>query len=140
MTIQERVDYFVDQVAGGKLAFDQVRRQLESERLPEQEIKMIVTLVDDEVQSRLLGQSKKSGFNQMIFVGLFLALFGLVFTIGSLAGFFSKGIGMVIFAYGPLFAGLAILFAGIRRKKRKNISHEFSSRINKKRDTRASQH
>jgi hypothetical protein len=138
MTIQERVDYFVDQVAGGQLAFDQVRGQLESEGLPEQEIKMIVRQVDDEVQGRLLGQSKKSGFNQMIFVGLFLALIGLILTIGSLVGFLSKGIDMAIFAYGPLFAGLVILFAGIRRKKRKNISNEFSSRIAKKRGTRAS--
>jgi hypothetical protein len=135
MTIQERVDDFVDQVASGHLAFDQVRRQLESEGMEEQEIKTIVRRVDTEVQSKLLLQNKRSGFDQMIFIGLFLTLFGLVITIGSFAGLFTPGIGIIIIAYGPLFGGPIILFAGIRRKNRKNISNEFPSRMKRKRDS-----
>ena len=138
MSVQERVNNFVEQVASGQLPFDQVRRQLELEGLKEHEISTIVREVDSEVQSRMLTQTKRSGIDQMIFVGVFLTLFGLVITVGSFTGLFTPGIGIIIIAYGPLLGGLVILFAGIRRKNRKNINKEFTPRIRRKRDNLSS--
>jgi hypothetical protein len=136
MTIEERVENFADEVARGNIAFDQVRKKLESEGVEEETIRKMVRMVDDEVQRRLLAQNKKFGSSQLIMAGLFLTGVGLIVTIGSLLGFFVLGKSIVIIAYGPFLGGLVILFAGIRRKNRKKISKEFSDRLKRRRQDR----
>lgn len=139
MTIDQRAENFADDVARGHMAFDEVRKRLESEGVEEETIRKIVRLVDDEVQRRLLEQNKKFGSSQLIIAGLFLTALGLIITIGSLLGSFSLGKSIAIIAYGPLFGGLVILFAGIRRKNKKKISNEFPDRLKRKRQERDGQ-
>jgi hypothetical protein len=133
MTNPELVSYYVHKVQTGEITFDRVRQELVQRGVDEHDIKVIVRLVDDQLQSQILSRSNGGSFNSLILIGIVVAAIGLIFTIASLAGLFSSGSSyVVVIAYGPIFAGLAMIFVGWRRRTRKNVKR-FGSRMQDRR-------
>src|SRR5688572_11198789 len=124
MTDDELINDFVSRIAKGEITFDKIRPTLEERGLDELRIKQIVRKVDDEIQQALLTKSTSSSADQVIRIGVILLVIGAVLTIGSFAGLFSlQKSYLSIFAYGSLIAGLVLIVGGLRRKKKKNLSH-----------------
>jgi len=122
MEKEKLIDFFVEKVGKGEMPFDHVRKNLVERGLSEGDIKEMVKTIDNLVQADLLTRNNRSILDQMILLGVITTLIGFVLTIGSFAGLFSSTSAYVIvIAYGPLFGGLAIIFAGLRRKRRKNL-------------------
>jgi hypothetical protein len=121
MTNEGLIENFVNRIKVGEISFDQVRTELEAKGLDEQIIKVIVRHVDNEVQHGLISSSKRRTVDQYIFVGISATAIGFVLTVGSFAGLFTYGNSyLIVVAYGPLFGGLALLFVGLRSKKRRH--------------------
>ena len=122
MTDDELINDLVSRIAKGEITFDKIRPMLEERGLDELRIKQIVRKVDDEIQQALVTKSTSSSVDQVIRIGVILLVIGAVLTIGSFAGLFSlQQSYLVIFAYGPLIAGLVLIVGGVRRKK-KNLT------------------
>jgi hypothetical protein len=137
MTNPELVSDYVHKVQTGQITFDRVRQELVQRGVDEQDIKVIVRLVDDELQSQLLSRSNVGSFNNLIVIGIVVAAIGLIFTIASLAGLFASGSSfVVIIAYGPILAGLAMIFAGWRRRSGKNVKRFGSGMRDRGKDRR----
>lgn len=127
MTTSELVGYFVDKVQSGEITFDKVRPELVQRGIAENDIKTIVRQVDEELQNQVLSGS--SSYNQLVVVGIAVTLVGIVITVASYTGLFSSTSSYVIvIAYGPVLAGIAMIFAGLRRGKRKG-QKKFGSRM-----------
>jgi hypothetical protein len=93
-------------------------------------------MVDNEVLHRIDSKSKKNIFERLVRVGFVATAVGLILTVGSLAGLFTNGnTFMIVFAYGPLFGGLAMIFAGLRAKSRKNSASAPKSAVLRGRQT-----
>lgn len=130
MTNSELVDYFVGKLLRSEITFDKVRPELEQRGIAENDITIIVRQVDDELQTRLLSTSRS--YSQLAVFGIALTLVGIIITIASYAGWFSIARGyIVIIAYGPILTGIAMIFAGLRRRKPKQ-EQKFGSRMREK--------
>lgn len=118
MSDEELIHDFASKVSRGEITFDKVRPQLEQQGMDEVRIRQIVRRVDDEVQAALVTQSKSSSVDGVIRLGIMLIVIGGVVAIGSVAGLFSTANSVLVFAYGPIVAGVVLLVSGMRRKKR----------------------
>ncbi len=127
MTTSELVQFFVDKVHRGEISFDKVRPELVSRGMAEDEIKLVVRRVDEELQNQLLADQRSSP--QLIVVGIVILAIGLAVTIGIYAGLFSSIRSFVaLFGYIPVVAGIAMIFVSLKRKRGKK-SRTFGSRM-----------
>ena len=115
------VTQFVDRIQRNEITFDQVRKELEARGVEEAEIRSLVRQVDDELRVQLESGSARQSFKRLMQVGYFVTAIGLILTLASLAGYFRTAGGYLVFiAYGPLLAGLSLIFAARRGMARTN--------------------
>lgn len=117
MTRAKIIDYYLEKSLDENFEIDQVRKDLEAANVDEEEIQIIVRLVDNEIQKRVLTKSSDSGFLQLIYIGAVLAIFGAGFTIASYLGLINTGNGFLL-VYGPFFGGISILLAGLAGRRK----------------------
>lgn len=112
------VDYYIQKIDenGEEFTILEIRRELEKNNVDEEEIRIIVRLVDNELQRRLIDKSTGDRSKEMIWFGGILTAIGLIFTIGSYTGIIKMGNSFLL-AYGPILGGLSILFYGRSRRK-----------------------
>ena len=119
-TTSELVQFFVDKVQRGEITFDKVRPELMSRGMGEDEIKIVVRRVDEELQNQLLSGQKSSP--QLIVVGIIISAVGVILTIAVHSGFFSSIRSYVaLFGYIPIVAGIAMIFVSLKRRNRKRV-------------------
>ncbi|HZY80173.1 MAG TPA: hypothetical protein VFE50_11665 [Cyclobacteriaceae bacterium] len=70
------VDHYIQKVTEGGLEIDQVRKELVANNVDEHEIRIIVRLVDREVQRRMYTTTTNSKANGLVGVGLVLTIVG----------------------------------------------------------------
>jgi hypothetical protein len=110
------IDYYLDKLSQPGFEFHQIRQELEANNVDEEEIKIIVRLVDNEVQRKLATRNASAGANQIIVTGAVISAIGALVTVGTYTGIINTG-NYFIIAYGPFFAGLSILVAGLARRR-----------------------
>jgi hypothetical protein len=110
------VNYFIDKIEDKNFEIHQVRQELEKNNLDEEEIRIIVRLVDNELQRRLLLNTENKRSNDLIWIGLILTAIGMGITIGTYTGIINMGDHFLI-TYGPFLGGLSILFGGLARSR-----------------------
>ena len=121
MSDEELVIEFASKVSKGEITFDKVRPQLEQLGIEEARVKEIVRRVDDEVQAAVVSGSSRTSVDSVIRIGIASIVFGGAIILGSLAGFFAvKSQYLGVIGYGPLVAGIVMIFVGIRRKSKTN--------------------
>ncbi|MCZ8022241.1 MAG: hypothetical protein O9302_14640 [Cyclobacteriaceae bacterium] len=111
------VDFYLAKIDEKDFDILQVRKDLEKNNIEEEEIKIIVRLVDNEMQRRLIHGENNTDNNHVIWMGGILTAIGLFITLGTYIGFIDMG-NSFVFAYGPLFTGAAILLGGLAYKRR----------------------
>ncbi len=111
------VDYYIQKIENKDFEIYQVREELTKNNFEEEEIKIIVRLVDNEVQRRLRVKSGDSRSNELILIGSILTAFGAGITLATYTGIIDMGNSFLI-TYGPFLGGLSILFGGFAKKKK----------------------
>lgn len=110
------VDYYIQKIENKEFEIYQVREELTKNNFEEEEIRIIVRLVDNELQRRLHTKSNDSSSNELIWIGTILTIVGAGITIATYTGIIDMGNSFLI-TYGPFLGGLSILMGGIARKK-----------------------
>jgi hypothetical protein len=111
------VDFYLKKLDDKSFEISDVREDLERNNFEENEIKVIVQLVDNELQKKLLSISINKRANDLIYIGGIVALIGVLMTIGTYTGLIKMGSSFLI-AFGPIIAGLTFLLIGITSRKR----------------------
>lgn len=118
MDRQQRIDHYIKKISEKGFEIYQVRRELEAQHVEEQDIKAIVRAVDEELQKRLLLNSRKDQTTGFIRYGLVLVAIGGVLLALSITRIIYFG-EFIYIGYGPFFIGLGMIVVGLL-KKRKN--------------------
>ncbi|MDN4164066.1 hypothetical protein QWY31_01065 [Cytophagales bacterium LB-30] len=106
------VDFYINRIANEKFEIDQVRKDLEANNFEEEEIKIIVRLVDNELQRRLLKKGNDESRIELSGVGVILTSLGAAIMFLSYLGVIDSGHSR-IWDMAPLLSGLSILFSRI---------------------------
>jgi hypothetical protein len=119
MSDEELVSDLASKVSRGEITFDKVRPHLERLGIEEARVKLLVRQVDDEVQAKLVAGSNNTSAQSVVRTGIGLIVFGGAIIVGSLAGFISIESQYVsVIGYGPVVAGIVMIFVGIRRRNK----------------------
>ncbi|WP_057938304.1 hypothetical protein [Algoriphagus resistens] len=111
------IDYYLQKINDKDFDLYNVRKELEKNNIGDDEIRIIVRLLDNEIQRRLLQGSHRDRSKEMIGIGAVLTLCGLAITIGTFTGILNTGDSILI-AYGPVVAGISILVGGLSLRKK----------------------
>ena len=103
------VDFYLEKIDNEGFEIDQVRKDLEANKFEEQEIRIIVRLVDNELQKRLLTQRNTNSRMELSGVGVILTLVGAIILFLSYFGVINSGQSK-IWDYSILLSGLSVLF------------------------------
>lgn len=117
MDRQQRIDHYIKRLSEKGFEIYDVRRDLESQNVEEEEIKVIVRAVDEELQKRLLAGATKDQAASFIRFGVILALIGALLLVLSATRIIYIG-EYIFIGYGPFFIGLGMLFVGLLKKQR----------------------
>ncbi len=111
------VDYYLEKSKQEGFEIDQVRKELESKEVPEKEIRVIVKLVDSEIQKRALIKTSRNKSREFVVIGAALTIIGAGITIGTYTGIIPSGNSYLI-VYGPLIVGISLLLGGWMESKK----------------------
>ena len=117
MNRAELVDFYIEKLKEPDFRINQVRTALESKKIPEEEIRIIVQLVDNQIQNGALRKTYNNRAKELIITGAILTVIGLVVTFGTLMGLINIG-NSVLIIYGPIVSGLSILSSGYAIRKK----------------------
>ncbi len=110
------VDYYIQKLDNKDFEIYDVRKELEKNNVGEEEIKVIVRLVDNELQRHLRTKTNNDRSNDWVWIGSILTVVGAGVTIATYTGIINMGNSFLI-VYGPFLGGLSILLGGIARRR-----------------------
>ncbi len=116
MTRAEYVNHFIAKSNEAGFELSNVRNELEAHNVEPDEIKLIVRLVDNEIQRQALKGANNLKGKELMYAGAALAIFGIFMTIGTYTGVIDFG-NVYVIAWGPVLAGVGMLFAGLARPR-----------------------
>lgn len=111
------INYYLQKVNDKNFDLYDVRKELEKNNIEDDEIRIIVRLLDNEIQRRLLQGAHRDKSKEIIGIGAVLTLGVLAFTIGTFTGILNTGDSFLI-VYGPVVAGILILVGGFSLRKK----------------------
>ena len=126
------LDELVQQKLEGE-SYTRIRARLAEKGLSGEEIRTTIREVDERVLRAEIDRGRKERAKSWYWIGLALAITGLLFTIGSNAGWIFQGMPKWIL-YGPFFVGILLMYYG-RRLQQKQLDpfNRRPERIRKKR-------
>jgi hypothetical protein len=110
------IDYYLEKAQNEGFEIDEIKRDLSKNNVDEEEIKVIVRLVDNEMQRRMSRNAETKKSNNLVSIGLIVTAIGAAITLGTFTGMINTGRSFII-AYGPFLAGLSILAGGLAKRK-----------------------
>lgn len=108
------VDYFISRLDSKDFTILEVRQELEKNKIPEEEIRIVVKLVDNELHRRISLKSKNYKSKPILWVGASITGLGILITAGTYFNLIDTGDFYVI-AYGPILGGLSIFAYGLNK-------------------------
>lgn len=112
------VDFYLRRIDDSNFDLSIVRKELESNGIPKEEIRVIIRLIDSEIQRRLQVKETNRYALKMIAVGSILTGLGVVITVFTYTGLLNMGNSFLI-AWGPILAGLSIVLTGLAKRSHK---------------------
>ena len=122
------VDYYIQKLEEEDFQIIQVRQELERNNVDDQEIKVIVSLVDRELQKRQVLKAKDRRSNEFLWLGAVLMFLGAGITLGTYMGLIDMGNSFLI-VYGPFLSGLSTFVYGIAAKSKDDGTKSRKSRM-----------
>ncbi len=89
---KQRIDHYIQRLSDKNFEIYDVRRELEQQKVDEEEIKIIVRAVDAELQARLLRSTNPDYTALFIRMGIILILIGLALGLATVAGIINAGV------------------------------------------------
>ncbi|KYG82310.1 hypothetical protein [Roseivirga echinicomitans] len=124
MSRAKLIDYYIEKSQSPDFQIDQIRKELEPNNIPEEDIRAIVKLVDNHILNSAFTKNSKNRSTELIIAGAILALLGAGVTIATYTGLINLGDNFLV-VYGPFFGGVSMLFGGLAQ--RKNSSSKIRS-------------
>ena len=122
MDRKQLIDHYLQRLTDKGFEIYDVRRELEKKNIEEEEIKIIVRAVDDELQARLLKSASADYAGVFIRMGIILILIGIALGLIMVFGVVEPG-DFFIFVYAAFFGGLSVLVIGLFKRKKVNIDN-----------------
>ena len=116
MSRAQIVDHYIMQSTQKGFEIDQVRKELEANNVPEEEIRVIVQMVDKEVRESAVFQSKRKQGTQLIVAGSILVVVGLLIIAISYIYDLDFQQSYVLL-YGPVVGGASLIFTGLAKRR-----------------------
>src|SRR5688572_8784531 len=117
MDREQRIDHYVQRLTDKGFEIYDVRRELEQQNVDEEEIKIIVRAVDDELQAHLLKSANPDYAGVFIRIGIILILIGIALGLAVVFGVIEPA-DFFIFVYASFFGGLSVLLVGLFKRKK----------------------
>lgn len=110
-------DYYLQKVNDKDFDLYDARKEMEKNNIEEDEIKVIIRLLDNQIQRRLVQSSHRDKSKEIIGIGAVLTFVGASITIGTYTGIFNTGDSFLI-VFGPVVVGISILVGGLSLRKK----------------------
>ena len=110
------IDHYLKKIREENFDVYQVRKELEKNNVDEEEIKIIVRLIDNEVQRATVRKQESENARPLVQIGIFLTVIGAGLTIVTYVGIIDMGDSFML-VYGPFFAGLSLIVAGLAKQR-----------------------
>lgn len=110
------IEYYLNKLKTPGFEFHHIRQELQTNKVDEEEIRVIVRIIDNELQRQTLTKTVNNYSKELIWVGTIVTLLGAFITIGTYTGIINSGNSYII-AYGPFLGGLSVLFAGLAKRR-----------------------
>lgn len=110
------VNHYLEKTVDQNFTILDVRQELEKGGIDEEEIRIIVRLVDNELQRRIVNSAQGDKAVGLVWLGGVLTAVGLIYTIGTYFGLIEMG-SYFLLAYGPILGGISILLYGLGRRR-----------------------
>lgn len=117
MSRAKLIDYYLEKSHDNSFEIDQIRKELEAKNIPDEDIRAIVRVVDNDIQTRALVKTGNSYAKQMTIAGAVLTAMGASLTVLTYTGAIDMGNSFLVL-YGPFFAGLSMMFGGLARMRK----------------------
>lgn len=118
MDRKQTIAYYIQKLSNKNFQIYDVRLELEQLKVPEEEIKIVVRTLDDELQKQLLNKNQRDSASDFIKIGIIFMIIGAAITTATWARIINTG-GTFVLAYGPLIAGLSMVLVGLAKRKKK---------------------
>lgn len=112
------IDFYLAKISDKSFEISDVRKDLERNNYPEDEIRVIVRLIDNEMQRRLDADLTNKKARDLTYFGAGVAILGLFITIATYTRLIDMGNRFII-SFGPILGGLTIMFMGLARRIRR---------------------
>ncbi|HQQ98175.1 MAG TPA: hypothetical protein PLX35_12985 [Cyclobacteriaceae bacterium] len=77
------VDYYLEKVDGKNFDLFDVRKEMEKNKIEEQEIKTIIRLLNNELQRRMIYEAQNKQASAIFWVGAVITVVGAAITLGT---------------------------------------------------------
>jgi len=114
--LDELIKYYLAEKRNGK-DFTEIRKELEEKKIKEDTIKLIVRSIDNKIIKEETSKVANLKAKEVIVIGIVLTLIGIFITMGTYSGVIQMG-DSFLFAYGPVFGGIAILLIGLNMRRK----------------------
>ncbi len=114
--IDELIKYYLAEKRNGK-EFTEIRKELEEKKVEEKIIKLIIRSIDNNILKEETSKVANLKAREVIVIGIVLTLIGIFITMGTYSGVIQMG-DSFLFAYGPVFGGIAILLIGLNMRRK----------------------
>ncbi|MFC5625618.1 hypothetical protein [Algoriphagus winogradskyi] len=111
------VDYYLQKINDKDFDLYDARKEMEKNNIEEEEIKVIIRLLDNQIHRGLIQKSHRDKSKEMIGIGAVLTFIGAGITIGTYTGILNTGDSFLI-VFGPVVAGISILVGGLSLRKK----------------------
>ena len=126
------IQELVEQKLSG-VSYSEIRSRLGERGLSEEEIRKTIRQIDEKVLQAEIGEKHRVKTRQWYFTGLFLAVVGLILTIGANRGLILENRPKWI-VYIPFFSGILLMFYGrMSQRKQPELFEKGPGRIRKRR-------
>jgi hypothetical protein len=111
MDQNKMINYFIEKIERKEMEIDGIRKEMEKNNLPEEDIRAVVRAVDSELRNHISYQSHQNRGRQLKILGVIIASIGILLTVGTYTSVLPSGNSFFIL-YGPVIAGIGIYYKG----------------------------
>jgi len=105
------VDHYIRASEKPGFEIDQIRKELKSKGVLEEDISSIVRLVDSHMQRQELSKSSRNKSKELIAIGGLITAVGLIVTVRTYSGIIKMGNSFILM-YGPIIGGISLMLTG----------------------------
>lgn len=113
----DTIDHYFELIDSGQMEFSTLRKTLEADSIPMDEINIVVRQIDNQLIRSAQKRTDHSVGRNLFLGGLILSALGLILTISTYLGLINTG-NVYVLAYGPFLGGLVIAMTGKSKMKK----------------------